>query len=150
MTFPCKRRYLNLLADLRDQLGVAYLFISHDIGVIAHIAERVAVMYRGRLVEEGRTAQVVRPPYHPYTEALLSAVPVVGAQRRHLARVRLVGDAESTATGPGCAFASRCPRRIGAICDTTPPPWQLPAEGHRIACHIPLENLASVPPVLDG
>jgi peptide/nickel transport system ATP-binding protein len=139
---------LNLLADLREQLGVAYLFISHDIGVIAHIAERVAVMYRGRLVEEGRTSQVLHPPYHPYTEALLSAVPIVGARGRVAARIRLAGDAAVAVIGAGCPFASRCPRRIGPECDTVPPPWRAAAEGHRIACHIPLPTLASMPPAL--
>ncbi len=140
---------LNLLADLRDRLGVAYLFISHDIGVIAHIAERVAVMYRGRLVEEGPTALVLRPPYHPYTEALLSAVPMVGMRGRSAARIRLAGDAVDAQIGAGCCFASRCPRRIGPVCDTTPPPLQSSGEGHRIACHIPLSELAAVPPALN-
>ncbi len=141
---------LNLLADLRGRLGVAYLFISHDIGVIAHIAERVAVMYRGRLMEEGLTAQVLHPPYHPYTEALLSAVPVVGARERSASRIRLAGDASSAVPGAGCPFAARCPRRIGPLCDTVPPPWQVAAEGHRIACHIPLPTLAAMPPALGG
>jgi peptide/nickel transport system ATP-binding protein len=68
---------VNLLADLRDDLGVAYLFISHDISVVAHLADRIAVMYRGRIVEEGRAEEVARHPLHPYTEALLSAVPSV-------------------------------------------------------------------------
>jgi len=139
---------LNLFADLRDRLGVAYLFISHDIGVIAHIAERIAVMYRGRLVEEGSAELVLRPPYHPYTEALLSAVPVVGMRGRGATRVRLVGDPGDAKAGPGCCFASRCPRRLGPVCATTPPPWQVAAEGHRIACHIPLAELASIQPVL--
>jgi peptide/nickel transport system ATP-binding protein len=141
---------LNLLADLRDRLGVAYLFISHDIGVIAHIAERVAVMYRGRLVEEGRTAQVLHPPYHPYTEALLSAVPVVGARGRSAIRIRLAGDVGDAPAGPGCCFASRCPRRIGRVCDTTSPPWQEVGGGHRIACHIPRSELEAVPPAFAG
>lgn len=141
---------LNLLADLRDRLGVAYLFISHDIGVIAHIAERVAVMYRGRLVEEGRTTQVLHPPYHPYTEALLSAVPVVGARGRSAIRIRLAGAVGDAPAGTGCCFASRCPRRIGPVCDSTPPPWQQAGVGHRIACHIALSELEAVPPAFGG
>ena len=132
---------LNLLADLRDRLGVAYLFISHDIGVIAHIAERVAVMYRGRLVEEGRTIQALHPALPSYTEALLSAVPMVGVRGRSAARIRLVGDVGDAPAGAGCCFASRCPRKLGPICDTTPPPWQEGGAGHRIACHIPLSKL---------
>jgi peptide/nickel transport system ATP-binding protein len=139
---------LNLFADLRARLGVAYLFISHDIGVIAHIADRVAVMYRGTLVEQGATPDILRPPYHPYTEALLSAVPIVGAADRHAARIRLAGDAGIAASATGCRFAPRCPRRIGPVCDTVPPPWQQAAEGHAIACHIPITELAMARPVL--
>ncbi len=134
---------LNLLGDLREQLGVACLFISHDIGVISHVAERIAVMYRGRIVEEGATADVLRPPYHPYTEALLSAVPVIGAPS---ARVRLAGDVDADKPAAGCRFANRCPRRLGRICDTDPPPWLEAPRGHRIACHIPLAELATVRP----
>ena len=137
---------LNLLADLRDRLGVAYLFISHDIGVVAHIADRIAVMYRGRIVEEGLVAEVLKPPYHPYTEALLSAVPIPGARKTQ--RVRLAGDPGATATGAGCCFAARCPRKLGAVCDTVPPPRQQPTATHHIACHIPLAELAAAKPVL--
>ncbi len=137
---------LNLFADLRDQFGVAYLFISHDISVIAHLADRIAVMYGGILAEEGSLDEVLRPPYHPYTEALLSAVSLVGSRERAKRRVRL--SAETTAPGQGCRFAPRCPRRIGRVCDEIPPPVLEPAPGHRIACHIPLDQLATVEPVL--
>jgi peptide/nickel transport system ATP-binding protein len=141
---------LNLLTDLQNELGVAYLFIGHDIGVISHIAERVAVMHRGRLVEEGRTADVLHPPYHPYTEALLSAVPVVGVRGRSASRIRLAGDVGGIAAGPGCCFADRCPRRIGPVCDSVLPPWQSPTNTHRIACHIPLPELTAIRPALGG
>ncbi|MGE0715133.1 MAG: dipeptide ABC transporter ATP-binding protein [Alphaproteobacteria bacterium] len=141
---------LNLLGELRDRLGVAYLFISHDIGVIAHIADRVAVMYRGGLVEEGPTGELLRPPYHPYTEALLSAVPLVGSAARAGTRIRLAGDVASPAAGTGCRFAHRCPRRIGPVCDTVTPPVLEPSPGHRIACHLPLATLAAVPPALSA
>jgi peptide/nickel transport system ATP-binding protein len=133
---------LNLLRDLRDEMGIAYLFISHDIGVIAHIADRVAVMYRGRSVEEGAVGEVLAPPYHPYTEALLSAVPIVG---RRAPRIRLAGDVSAAVSGQGCRFAARCPSKIGAICDTTAPPVQTVSDGHSIACHIPLAELAVRP-----
>jgi peptide/nickel transport system ATP-binding protein len=139
---------LNLLDDLRDRLGVAYLFISHDIGVIAHMADRIAVMYRGGVVEEGPAAAVLAPPYHPYTEALLSAVPLVGSSGRAASRIRLAGDVSSASGTGGCRFAHRCPRRIGAICDTMAPPVIAPAPGHRIACHLPLDTLAAMPPAL--
>jgi peptide/nickel transport system ATP-binding protein len=141
---------LNLFAELRDRLGVAMLFISHDIGVIAHVADRVAVMYRGALVEEGPVAAVLRPPYHPYTEALLSAVRLVGARGRAAGRVRLAGDASAAPAGAGCRFAHRCPRRIGPSCDTVPPPVLEPAPGHRIVCHLPRTVLDAVPPALEA
>ncbi len=138
---------LNLLRDLRDELGVAYLFISHDIGVIAHIADRVAVMYRGGLMEEGAVQDVLQPPYHPYTELLLSSVPVIGKPRR-----RVDGPASDIPVPDddvrGCRFAGRCPRRLGPVCETEAPPWQQAAPDHRIRCHIPLVTLASIGPWL--
>ena len=139
---------LNLLEDLRDSLGVAYLFISHDIGVVSHVADRIAVMYRGAIVEEGPAAAVLAPPYHPYTQALLSAVPVVGARGRSASRLRLAGDVSSAPTEGGCRFAHRCPMQRGAICRDVPPPVQQAAAGHAIACHIPLQELAEAPAAL--
>ena len=136
---------LNLLTDLRDRLGVAYLFISHDIGVVAHIADRIAVMYRGAIVEEGPAAAVLAPAYHPYTEALLSAVPVVGAHGRAANRIRLKGDVSTAPGEGGCRFAHRCPRHLGSICDTVVPPVREFGAAHRIACHIPAEELAAMP-----
>jgi len=136
---------LNVLADLRDRLNVAYLFISHDLSVIAHIADRVAVMYRGAIVEEGPVDEVLQPPYHPYTEALLSAIPEVG--RASEGRIRLRGDAvEQGGEIHGCRFQHRCPRKVGAICETEAPPWQAASGSHRIACHIPLEELRRMDP----
>jgi peptide/nickel transport system ATP-binding protein len=136
---------LNLLRDLRDELGVAYLFISHDIGVIAHIADRVAVMYRGTVVEDGPTEDVLQPPYHPYTELLLRSVPVIGGARH----VGLRGPDE-VAADPACRFAGRCPRKLGSVCDTVPPPVQSAGPGHHIRCHIPLPQLAEIPPWLSA
>ena len=136
---------LNLLSDLRDELGIAYLFISHDIGVVAHISDNVAVMYRGGVMEEGPVASLLRPPYHPYTEALLSAVPMVGKRNVEAKRVRLVGDPGSASQSAGCRFATRCPRKLGTICDTIAPPRREASARHRIACHIPLSDLSSVP-----
>ncbi len=140
---------LNLLGDIRDELGVSYLFISHDLSVVAHIADRIAVMYSGRICEMGTAEAVLAPPYHPYTEALLSAAPtpIPGAQRRQ--RVRLRGDsAPAAAERAGCPFHSRCPRKLGAICETMEPPLLEPRPGHSIACHLPLAELARVPPVI--
>ncbi len=133
---------LNLLRDLRDELGVAYLFISHDIGVIAHIADRIAVMYQGTIVEEGPVDDVLHPPYHPYTELLLSSVPLIGRDRREPVAPPATG---TPAASEGCKFAARCPRKLGPVCDTLAPPLQQAGPGHAIRCHIPLPELAAVP-----
>ena len=140
---------LNLLIDLQNEVGVAYLFISHDIAVISHIAERVAVMYRGRFVEEGRTADVLHPPYHPYTEALLSAVPVVGVRGRSASRIRLAGDVGRIAAGSGCCFPIAA--RVGSgPCATASRRRGKVRRTHRIRLHIPLPELAAIRPALGG
>jgi peptide/nickel transport system ATP-binding protein len=133
---------LNLLRDLRDELGVAYLFISHDIGVIAHIADRVAVMYQGTIVEEGPIDEVLQPPYHPYTELLLSSVPLIGKERNE--PVAPPPGMATPLTG-GCKFANRCPRKLGPVCDSLAPPLQQAGPGHAILCHNPLPALAAMP-----
>jgi len=98
-------------------------------------------MYLGQIMERGTTEQVFGPPYHPYTEALLSAVPVPDPDHA-VARVLLEGPVPRADQVPrGCPFATRCPRRVGAICDETPPPVQWLAADHRVACHIPGEEL---------
>jgi len=132
---------LNLLAELRQALGLALLFISHDLGVIAHMANRVAVMYGGALMEVGPTTSVLRPPFHPYTEALLSAVPMIG---RSIDRLRLPGEPGMVHSGPGCRFALRCHRRIGDVCIAQPPPWRELTPAHHVRCHIPAEDLTRV------
>ena len=140
---------LNLLSDLRDNLGLAYLFISHDLSVVAHIATRIAVMYAGAVCEEGPTQNLLKPPYHPYTEALLSAIPLPDPRAAARQRIRLRGDAPgSGSSARGCRFAHRCPRKLGPICDEQAPPAVDAAPGHRIACHIPLDELRKIPPVL--
>ncbi len=130
---------LNLLADLQSEQGVAYLFISHDLAVVRAIADRVAVLYQGRLCEVGLVEQIYAPPYHPYTEALLAAVPepVPGVRPRLLAK----DVQESQPPARGCPFQRRCPRRVGSTCDEEMPPWQAVAEEHFIGCHISLEDL---------
>ena len=124
---------VNLLADLRDDLSVAYLFISHDISVVAHLADRIAVMYRGRIVEEGPANDVTRRPLHPYTQALLSAVPTLEATA--VARVRLALEPRRGVDSKGCVFAGRCHRRVGDICDREEPPVRQVSPTHRAACH---------------
>ncbi len=140
---------LNLLADLRDRLRLAYLFISHDLSVVVHIADRIAVMYGGVICEEGPTDAVLAPPYHPYTEVLLSAIPSPDPGMEHTARIRPAA-ATGTIERPtkGCCFQHRCARRIGPVCDDTTPPAIDAGAGHRIACHLPLAELRAMRPVL--
>ncbi len=130
---------LELLAGLQADRGVAYLFISHDLAVVRAVADRVAVLYQGRICEVGPVSDIYAPPYHPYTETLLAAVPepVPGARAQLLAK-----DVQETdPPARGCCFQRRCPRRVGSICDDETPPSQFAAEGHVIRCHIPLEEL---------
>ncbi len=141
---------LNLLGELQQVRGSGYLFISHDLAVVGFLADQVAVVYLGRVVETGPARSVLSPPYHPYSEALLSAVPLLapGVER---ARVRLEGDVPSPVDVPGgCPFHTRCPRLVGPQCREQAPPWRHGPDGHAIACHIPLEELASVQTALFG
>jgi peptide/nickel transport system ATP-binding protein len=135
---------LNLLADLQRERGVSYVFISHDLHVVRYLADRIAVMYVGRLLEIGPAAAVFDGPHHPYTEALLSSVPTLdaGAARPAGERIRLVGEPPSPASPPsGCVFHTRCPRKIGAICEQQDPPFSDAGDRHRIRCHIPIDEL---------
>ena len=133
---------VNLLSELQRTRGVTLVFISHDLSVVRYVADHVAVMYLGRVAEVGPVEAVFAPPYHPYTEALLSAVPVPDPDDQR-SRILLEGTLPSaTEVLRGCPFATRCPRKLGPVCDETPPPEQEPARGHRIACHIPLEELS--------
>jgi peptide/nickel transport system ATP-binding protein len=120
------------------------LFITHDLAVVAHVADAIAVMYLGKLMEKGSRNQVLEPPYHPYTEALLSAYPSIERDDRQAA-IRLSGQIPSPVNLPtGCPFHSRCPRIIGSICQDVVPPWQRGHNGHAVACHIPLAELAMI------
>lgn len=125
---------LELLATLQSELGLAYLFITHDLSVVAHIADRVAVMYLGRLVELGPVDQLVTRPRHPYTEALVSAQPRVDGDAGR-ERIVLQGDIPSPVHPPsGCRFRTRC-RYATRRCAEEEPPWREPGPGHRVACH---------------
>jgi peptide/nickel transport system ATP-binding protein len=129
---------INLILELQREAGLTLLFISHDLAVVRYLADSVAVMYFGRVVEFGSADQVFAPPHHPYTEALLAAAPKLDGARP---RVLLEGSPPSAQSRPpGCVFAARCPRKLGPVCDETPPPEQTLA-GHRIACHIPRDDL---------
>jgi peptide/nickel transport system ATP-binding protein len=139
---------INLLIELQATRDATLIFISHDLSVVRYLADRVAVMYLGKIVEFGNVEDVFLPPYHPYTEALLSAVPVPDPDLKQK-RIILEGNLPSVRNVPaGCPFATRCPRKVGPICDTTPPPELKTESGHRIACHIPLEELKRVDPVI--
>ena len=126
---------LNLLLDLQQRFGLAYLFISHDLRVVRHLSRRVAVMYLGRIVEYGPADALYARPQHPYTEALLSAVPVPDPTKRHR-RIVLSGDVPSPiAPPPGCPFHPRCPKAI-ARCATERPDLREVAPRHVTACHL--------------
>ena len=135
---------LNLLADLQRERGVSYVFISHDLHVVRYLADRIAVLYVGRLLEIGPAAAVFDGPHHPYTEALLSSAPALDASNG-AARIRLSGDLPSPGAAPsGCVFHTRCPRRLGAICEEKEPPFEDAGDGHRIRCHIPVVELRAL------
>jgi len=133
---------LNELLDLQQRHGTSYLFISHDLGVVRYIAHRIAVMYLGRVLETGPTEAVFAPPHHPYTEALVSALPSIEDEPDR-PRIRLEGTMPDPADPPrGCVFHTRCPRKLGAVCETAAPPAREVAPGHTLHCHIPVAELA--------
>jgi peptide/nickel transport system ATP-binding protein len=132
---------LNLLADLQQQEHATYLFISHDLGLVRYLSDRIVVLYLGRVMEVGPAETVFTGPHHPYTEALFSAVPSLDGQRPD--RIRLHGDIPSAADPPGgCVFHTRCPRRLSTgVCESTEPPLLEEEPGHLIRCHIPITEL---------
>ena len=139
----------ELLMDIQREHGTTLLFISHDLSVVRYLADRIVVMYLGQIMERGKTEEVFAPPYHPYTEALLSAVPIAdpAVKKRQIV---LEGTLPSAMDPPtGCPFHTRCQRKLGAVCETEAPPQREAADGHVIACHIPLEELRAVEPVIE-
>lgn len=142
---------LNLFAELQAEYGLTYIFITHNLGVVAHVSDRVAVMYLGRIVELGRTEDVVNRPTHPYTEALLSAEPVaLPALMRPDKRVVLKGELPSPVSPPsGCRFRTRC-RFVQQVCAEKEPPWRQTGDGHWSACHfageLPIMSAAELHP----
>ena len=137
----------ELLLDIQRRNNSTLLFISHDLSIVRYLADRIVVMYLGYIMEQGTTEEIFSPPYNPYTEALLSAVPIAdtNVEKR---RIILEGNVPSPLNPPaGCPFSTRCPRHLGAICDNEQPPRQVTESGHSILCHIPLEELEKVEPV---
>ena len=125
---------INLLLDLQEEFKLSYLFISHDLAVVEHIADRVAVMYLGKIVELASYQDIFANPQHPYTQALLSAIPSPDPRKRG-ARILLQGDIASPIGAPqGCPFHTRCPRKT-AICETLAPAETQVAAGHVVSCH---------------
>jgi oligopeptide/dipeptide ABC transporter ATP-binding protein len=138
---------LNLLKDLQREFGLTYVFIAHDLNVVRHISDRVMVMYLGKIVEEASDNDLYTRPYHPYTGALLSAVPVpnpeLGRKRKP---VILEGDVPNPINPPpGCHFHPRCPNAIDGTCDVIEPPLVEVLPGRRGACHNPLESFGAAP-----
>ena len=144
---------LNLLLEVQQEYETTMIFIAHDLSVVRFFSDEVAVMYLGQIMEIGPAEAIYAPPYHPYTEALLSAVPIPDptAKQKH---IRLDGSVPSAINPPsGCRFHTRCPRRQilpdgGKICEQELPPWRELEGGHRIFCHIPEETLRTFDPVI--
>jgi peptide/nickel transport system ATP-binding protein len=139
---------MNLLLEFKQEYGTTMLFISHDLSVVYHLCDHVAVMYLGQFCEIGPTEVLYSPPYHPYTEALLSAIPIPDPtiERKH---IRLSGAVPSALEPPsGCKFHTRCPRKVGPVCEQEFPPWRELADGHQICCHISLEDLRAMEPII--
>src|SRR5262249_6667213 len=138
---------LNLLEDLRDDFGLSYLFISHDLAVLAYLADRIGVMYAGRICEIGPTDSVLKAPHHPYTEALLSATAPRSFATKSGSRSNTIGELANVSGLSGCPYHSRCPRKLGTLCETVPPPSMEAGFGHRIHCTLPPQTLRTLPPI---
>lgn len=135
---------LNLLVELQNTRGVSYIFISHDLGVVRYLSDRIAVFYLGRVLEIGPAEVVFSGPHHPYTEALLSSVPTLDGKEPE--RVKLKGEIPSAMNPPGgCVFHTRCTRKIGRICEEQAPELREIGDDHQIRCHLPVEELHREP-----
>ncbi len=137
---------LNLLEERQKEAGNAYVFISHDLGVVRYVSDDILVLYAGNVAEYGSAAALLNPPFHPYTEALLSAAPIPDPDAEP-SRIRLEGAVPTMREQfTGCFFAGRCPRKIGSICDEEPPPARQGPDSpnHTIYCHIPVDELSKL------
>ena len=142
---------LNLLVELQQKNKVSFVFISHDLNVVRHVSNRIAVMYNGRICEMGTPSELFVPPYHPYTEELLAAVPIVqvGVRQRKVIPTGNPSRYTTTTDTPCCQFSGRCPRYVGMICDKSVPPDKFTHSDRHLYCHIPLKELESMEPVLE-
>jgi peptide/nickel transport system ATP-binding protein len=139
---------INLFIEVQNRENTTLLFISHDLSVVRYISDSIVVMYLGQIVEKGTSDQIFQPPYHPYTEALLSAVSIADTHIEQN-RIRLKSEIPSVFSVPkGCSFSTRCHRSIANVCDSKPPPNQQIGFGHAIRCHIPAEELLEIKPVI--
>ena len=140
---------LNLLVELQATKQVSYIFISHDLGVVRYLSDRIAVLYLGHVMEVGPAEAVFSGPHHPYTEALLSSVPSIDGIRQE--RVKLDGEIPSASKLPaGCVFHTRCPRKIGKICEEKQPDFMALDGEHQVRCHLAPEQLSRQRPVADS
>ncbi len=135
---------LNLLNDMQEDHGTAALFISHDLAVVGYLADVIAVIYRGQLMEVAEAQELFKPPYHPYTEALLAAIPKIEYATGH-ASIQLKGEIPSPLEKiEGCPFHTRCPHQLGEICVQEEPPWRTLESGKHYYCHIDEEGLRNL------
>lgn len=141
---------LNLLDSIQKERGLTFIFITHSLNVVNHISDRVAVMYLGKIVEIAKTDELFANPAHPYTHALLSAIPQPTVEDKKKERIVLSGDVPSPANPPtGCSFHTRCPIAVEGKCDVDEPELNVVLGGHKVACHFPVEAGGSLPMVDD-
>ena len=146
MDVSVQAQVLNLLDSIQKERGLTFIFITHSLNVVNHISDRVGVMYLGKIVEISETDELFANPAHPYTHALLSAIPQPSLDAEKTERIVLSGDVPSPANPPsGCSFHTRCPIAVKGKCDVDEPQLESLSEEHQVACHFPVEFGGSLP-----